>query len=116
MMPRSRIVMPPDLCTSASVGCWQHHTTRRLHRGDLSEDRAAAFEERQAEMEALQRAVEALGEALGQAPPALSPITTARERGEGAISLIITKVGGTVCLSPAAVVSSRVVARSYSAS
>ena len=44
-------------------------------------------------MEALQRAVEALGEALGQAPPTLAPISTTRERGEGAISLIITQVG-----------------------
>jgi len=61
-------------------------------RGDLSEDRATAFEERQAEVEALQRAVETLGEALGQAPPALAPITTARERGEGAISLIVARV------------------------
>ena len=61
-------------------------------RGDLSEDRAAVFEQRQAEVEALQRAVEALGEALGQPSPALAPITTARERGEGAISLIVLKV------------------------
>ncbi len=61
-------------------------------RGDLSEDRATAFEERQAEVEALQRAVETLGDALGQAPPALAPISTARERGEGAISLIVARV------------------------
>ena len=77
------------------------HQVQLVRRGDLSEDRAAAFEERQAEVEALQRAVEALGEALGQAPPALAPITTARERGEGAISLIITKVVIFVLLWPA---------------
>ena len=88
---QSGLVAHPSVVGHCS--CHDQIATRTC-RGDLSEDRATAFEERQAEVEALQRAVESLGEALGQAPPALAPITTARERGEGAISLIVARVSG----------------------
>ena len=80
--------MPLDAFRPGSA----HDRPSMTCRGDLSEDRATAFEERQAKVEALQRAVETLGEALGQAPPKLAPITTASERGEGAISLIVARV------------------------